>query len=1551
MKKIAALVLAIAVLAFLGYTVIHKGITGLNNGSQQAAVSGALGDSLIGYYAFDEGSGSTVSDSSGNGNSATVNGASWSTDGKVAGAMSFSGSNSAKVPNKASFSGMAKVSLSAWVKLSGSGTQYIVGKEHSGKPYTSYYLYSDTGNHLNFTVNTAGGTANAYSSVALTPGTWYHVAGVYDGANAIVYVNGAQSGTALASGNVITSDGPFSMNISFFSGLLDEVRVYGRALSSSEVSDVMAYSGAVTPPPTDTTAPVISAISASSVSNTRNADATITWNTNEAASSLVEYGLTTAYGSYGSLDTNLTTQHSQALSGLAAATVYHFRIQSTDGSKNTATSPDQTFTTPDILSSGDNTSPIISAFSIPTTSTSLTVPVTSFTATDNVGVTGYLVNESSVAPLPNISGWSATAPTSYTFTSEGSKTLYAWVKDAAGNVSAGKSVPVTVTITVTSSKFSVGDKVIVTSPINARTSPSSTGRSNISSTQPANTTGTVLAAPSGYKYPVVADNTNWWYVAYDSSLAGSTGWSTEGYLAKYTAPVTYKLTVTKSGAGAGTVTSAGAITCGTSCTSTGAAGLSVTLSEAPNATSTFVGWTVTPSTGITSGCGSGSTCSLTLNSDTTVTATFKANTPQGDNISPVVSTFTVPSTSASLTVSPISVVATDNYAVTGYLITEAATSPATTTAVAWTATAPTSYTVSGAGTKTLYAWARDAAGNVSLAKTASVTVTTVSPTAVLTVTKTGSGVVSSSPAGLDCAGTLVCTMTVNTGTQVTLTATPSTGQTFTGWGGVCATSTTNSCVVTVNTDSAATAGFIATSATFSSGATPDAVKVVNGPVNVRDSAWAVAGSQATGAQGTIVANSSPIYKILNGATWWWNVIFKTGTSGLTAENYLAKDTTLPPPPPAVPTATISANPSRVTPGSASAITWSSTNADSCSVTKAGSLWQTGTSGASVSTGALSANTTFAITCTNAAGTSNPQSVTVAVGNTTLYYPPADRTVTWTPGVTVGVKGGIKDRTTIYQTLSPGASADQIVTALKNCPAGQVVYLNAGTYNLSSQIRILTEGSNCTLRGAGMGKTILKTSAWAALLNIGQFPWITEWPADTMMSEAKKGATSITVGSTAGMAADKLLYLEEDNIANEIYGFGSGSANSAGRMRDGNKVSAQIVKITSVSGSTVTFDPPLNFDFPVGRNPRAVVFSKQGPQNMGVEDLTIAGSTGGYGIWWQGAANSWMKNVEVTNWDTFGIEVQYSTNMEIRESYIHDPAVFNWSKGYSLQFDQSNNSLIENNTFYKFQDGILFQDTSSGNVVAYNTLFRSYPAYNGIDIMLASIFGNHTPLPTKNLYEGNYVPSFHSDYYYGPSSNVTLLRNYIPATDPDALQNRIAVNIDSHQWGYSVIGNILGSTGTSPSIYLTLPGTTVTYANTAPVTWDYGVTDTDNFAYTKSKIYRLGYPYIGNNSSSGTANPPTSGNLGAMDMSVKPGGAHEAILHANWDAFNKKVIYKAGESATAVPDSYYLTSKPSFFRSLKWPPYDAETYTTASSTKEMLMALPSGYRLVTGSWPQ
>ncbi|MCX6720290.1 MAG: hypothetical protein NTW11_00535, partial [Candidatus Staskawiczbacteria bacterium] len=102
----------------------------------------------------------------------------------------------------------------------------------------------------------------------------------------------------------------------------------------------------------------------------------------------------------------------------------------------------------DIAKTIDANVPVITAFTMPATANFFTVSISSFTGTDTggSGVAYYLVNETGTTPLVGDAGWETPAPTSHTFSGEGLNTLYAWIKDTAGNISSRSSASVTITL-------------------------------------------------------------------------------------------------------------------------------------------------------------------------------------------------------------------------------------------------------------------------------------------------------------------------------------------------------------------------------------------------------------------------------------------------------------------------------------------------------------------------------------------------------------------------------------------------------------------------------------------------------------------------------------------------------------------------------------------------------------------------------------------------------------------------------------------------------------------------------------------------------------------------------------------------------------------------------------------------------------------------------------------------------------------------------------------------------------------------------------------------
>lgn len=425
-------------------------------------ISSDITTGLVGYWNFDEGSGTTAADSSGNNNTGTlVNGPTW-VAGKIgSGALSFDGASG--YLNVANSTGLTldEFTVSAWVKTSNLATAYIISKDTStcisyrnfwkfGLGYNTYLRSAVTmgnGSVANFQWTTDNSANN------VGDGQWHLVTAVFTpGVSVKMYKDGnlIDTDTTTITGPFGVSTNPVKIglcgNSGYFNGSLDDIRVYNRALTDQEITDLYHYAGSafssdITPPAVsisspasgatvsgttvitanasdnvgvasvqfqldgvnlgsavtsapytyswdttvatndshtltavvrdaagnstvsgavtvtvnnttvDTTPPIISSITSSSITSS---SVTITWTTNEAADSQIDYGLTSSYGSQTTLNSTLTTSHSQSLSSLSASTLYHYRVRSKDSAGNLALSSDNTFTTAALTSTSAN---------------------------------------------------------------------------------------------------------------------------------------------------------------------------------------------------------------------------------------------------------------------------------------------------------------------------------------------------------------------------------------------------------------------------------------------------------------------------------------------------------------------------------------------------------------------------------------------------------------------------------------------------------------------------------------------------------------------------------------------------------------------------------------------------------------------------------------------------------------------------------------------------------------------------------------------------------------------------------------------------------------------------------------------------------------------------------------------------------------------------------------------------------------------------------------------------------------------------------------------
>ena len=217
----------------------------------------------------------------------------------------------------------------------------------------------------------AGGTTTTLvaSSGDLFNGERFHVAAVYDGTTMRLYKDGVEVGSRAKTGAIDTNAGveawiganPTIATSRPWKGSIADVRIYQTALTAVDVNSVM-NTGTIT---RDITPPVISNIQTSVTNST----ATITWDSNESASSLVGYGLTASYGDTNSIAT-LTTSHSLTLTGLTPGTLYHYQVGSSDANGNSTSSIDLIFTTNTTV---DNTPPVISNIQASVTDSSATI--------------------------------------------------------------------------------------------------------------------------------------------------------------------------------------------------------------------------------------------------------------------------------------------------------------------------------------------------------------------------------------------------------------------------------------------------------------------------------------------------------------------------------------------------------------------------------------------------------------------------------------------------------------------------------------------------------------------------------------------------------------------------------------------------------------------------------------------------------------------------------------------------------------------------------------------------------------------------------------------------------------------------------------------------------------------------------------------------------------------------------------------------------------------------------------------------------------------------
>jgi hypothetical protein len=538
-------------------------------------------------------------------------------------------------------------------------------------------------------------------------------------------------------------------------------------------------------------------------------------------------------------------------------------------------------------------------------------------------------------------------------------------------------------------------------------------------------------------------------------------------------------------------------------------------------------------------------------------------------------------------------------------------------------------------------------------------------------------------------------------------------------------------------------------------------------------------------------------------------------------------------------------------------------------------------------------------------------------------------------------GPIPNRTTICTTLNPGASVSQINSAIANCPNGQVVFLNAGTYNLSGQLLITR--SNVTLRGAGPDKTFLVWSSGGDCNGQGSDLCVmstdNNYSGDphnvaTWTAGYAQGSTSITLGSvTTGsiknLQVGSVIILDQNsdypNDPGDIYvcdstgcsqqgGIGCGRPGTKGTP--GNRVQNQAVTVTSISGSgpwTIGITPGLYApNWRSAMDPAAWFSSALLVSGVGIESLSVdhgnVTNQSGSGIMFSNAGHSWVMNVRSNNVGSNPkhkhVWMYQASHVTVRDSYFYgsNPT----SEGYGVDMGCStSDALVENNIFQHIATATIGED-NAGSVIGYNFAADNY-YNNGAPAWQQQDAYHHSAGDDYMLWEGQIGSGLALDDIHGSSFMITAFRNRWSGRDPSKssgsskTESTIGAQLFAYNRYANLIGNVLGTSGYHNN-----------YEEVASTTSAGGSSNTGD-----ASIFTIGFSGDEGTKYSGVPNDPLTGTT--------------LMRWGNYDTVNNAVRFTASETGSAapsypglsgptqnLPDSFYLNGKPAWWGSMPWP---------------------------------
>jgi hypothetical protein len=559
-----------------------------------------------------------------------------------------------------------------------------------------------------------------------------------------------------------------------------------------------------------------------------------------------------------------------------------------------------------------------------------------------------------------------------------------------------------------------------------------------------------------------------------------------------------------------------------------------------------------------------------------------------------------------------------------------------------------------------------------------------------------------------------------------------------------------------------------------------------------------------------------------------------------------------------------------------------------------------------------------------------------------------RAIDWTGA---GVVDGIPSAawSPCGSTIPAGTAAATINAALASCAPYHYVLLGAGTFNLSAYIHWSVD--NVVLRGSGPTQTHLVFANGAAgacgegnassICGIGtsendsvNFVNAASWTAGY-----SRGSTSITISAnTTGStkpAIGMTLILDQltdgtTRAADTGNVFNCSTAPACTQANGGNGRSGrnqqQTVTVTSISAGscpcTVGISPGLYMpNWRSGQTPQAWWANGPYQTGWGLEDLSIDTSltvNNGTGplaaIELFNVNNSWIKNVSSDRELSSGSQVPntqrhvrlyQSHNITIRNSYFKGRAGYD---DYGVDFWESSDNLIENNII----QGIgtpLNHENGNGNVIGYNfTINNDWGNYAFCSPPTGPCWGQgsaygHGTHEDFSLFEGNIGHGLEFENYFGQGFFITNFRNRWTGIERSQTMQTVPAFIYGLNRYFNIVGNVLGTSGYHTT-YQTLAG--------------------GSTANCVTSVYAIG---LGGNCGNG------DGTTWPLNDTLVTNTATATLMRwGNYDTANAATRFVSGEVPSGIspypnpvpannnlPPSFYLSSNPSWFGSVPWPP--------------------------------